>query len=73
MEEWLAKNDKVVVENIIMVHLLDATPTGLPVEFVFWLKDQEALPYEHAISEIMEYAIAKASDYDLMIYQTPIV
>lgn len=70
MEEWLAKNDKVVTENTIMVHLLDATPTGLPVEFVFWLKDQDALPYEHAIADIMEYAIAKANDYGLRIYQT---
>ena len=70
MEEWLAQNDKVVTENTIMVHLLDATPTGLPVEFVFWLKDQDALPYEHAIADIMEYAIAKANDYGLRIYQT---
>jgi len=70
MEEWLAQNDKVVTENTIMVHLLDATPTGLPVEFVFWLKDQDALPYEHAISDIMEYAIAKANSYGLRIFQT---
>ena len=52
-----------------MVHQLDGTPTGLPVEFVFWLRDQDALPYEHAISEIMEHAYATANDYGLRIYQ----
>jgi miniconductance mechanosensitive channel len=69
MEEWLAKNDKVLADKPILVHQLDATPTGLPVEFVFWLHEQDAIPYEHGISEIMEYAYAKADDYALRIYQ----
>lgn len=69
MEEWLAKNSKVIPENPILVHQLDATPTGLPVEFVFWLHDQNAIPYEHGISEIMEYAYAAANDFGLRIYQ----
>ncbi len=69
MEEWLAKNDKVLADKPILVHQLDATPTGLPVEFVFWLHEQDAIPYEHDISEIMEYAYAKADDYALRIYQ----
>jgi miniconductance mechanosensitive channel len=69
MEQWLAKNEKVVAENPILVHQLDATPTGLPVEFVFWLRSQDAIPFEHAISEIMEYAYAKCNDYGLRIYQ----
>ena len=69
MEQWLAKNEKVVAENVVMVHQLDATPTGLPVEFVFWLKAQDALNFEHAISEIMEYAYAQAPVFGLRIYQ----
>ena len=69
IEQWLAKHEKVVTENIILVHQLDATPTGLPVEFVFWLKAQDALNFEHAISEIMEYAYAQASVFGLRIYQ----
>ena len=69
MEEWLAKNDKVISENPILVHQLDATPTGLPVEFVFWLHEQDAIPFEHGISEIMEYAYAAANDFGLRIYQ----
>ena len=69
IEQWLAKHEKVVTENIILVHQLDATPTGLPVEFVFWLKAQDALNFEHAISEIMEYAYAQAPVFGLRIYQ----
>ena len=69
MEQWLAKNPLVINDKPILVYQLDATPTGLPVEFVFWLHAQEAIPYEHAISEIMEYAYAASTDFDLRIYQ----
>jgi len=69
MEQWLSSREDVISENIIMVHQLDATPTGLPVEFVFWLTAQDALPYEHAISEIMEHAYAEAPRFGLRIYQ----
>ncbi len=69
MEQWLAGREDVISENIIMVHQLDATSTGLPVEFVFWLTAQDALPYEHAISEIMEHAYAEAPAFGLCIYQ----
>ncbi len=69
MEQWLAQQPQVLKESIIMVHQLDATPTGLPLEFVFWLDMQDVLPYEHAISDIMEYAYAEANAYGLRIYQ----
>ncbi len=69
MEQWLSKNPEVLPDKPILVHQLDATPTGLPLEFVFWLRAQDAIPYEHAISAIMEYAYAIASDYGLRIYQ----
>ena len=69
MEQWLAKHPQVLADKIIMVHQLDATPTGQPVEFVFWLNVQDALPYEHAISEIMEHALAAAPEFGLTIYQ----
>lgn len=69
MEQWLAGREDVLSDLIIMVHQLDSTPTGQPIEFVFWLKMQDALPYEHAISEIMEYAIAEAPVFGLTVYQ----
>ena len=69
MEQWLKEHPKVLDDKIIMVHQLDATPTGLPVEFVFWLTEQDALPFEHLISEIMEHAYAEAPVFGLTIYQ----
>lgn len=69
MEQWLGQHGKVLADKPILVHQLDATPTGLPVEFVFWLKEQAAIPYEHAISEIMEHAYAEAPVFGLRIYQ----
>lgn len=69
IEQWLAQNDLVLADKMIMVHQLDATPTGLPIEFVFWLKAQDALNFEHAISTIMEYAYAEAAVFGLRIYQ----
>jgi miniconductance mechanosensitive channel len=70
MEQWLAQHPHVLKESIIMVHQLDATPTGLPLEFVFWLDMQDVLPYEHTIADIMEYAYAQANEYGLRVYQT---
>ncbi len=69
MEQWLGQHEKVLADKPILVHQLDATPTGLPVEFVFWLREQAAIPYEHAISEIMEHAYAEAPVFGLRIYQ----
>ena len=69
MEQWLKEHPAVIADAFIMVHQLDATPTGLPVEFVFWLKEQDVLTYEHAISEIMEHAYAEAPHFGLVIYQ----
>ena len=69
MEQWLSQHEKVLGENPIMVHQLDATPTGLPVEFMFWVKEQALVPYEHAVSEIMEYAYAEAAVFGLRVYQ----
>jgi len=69
MEQWLRQHPLVVKENIVMVHQLDTTPTGLPLEFVFWLNMQDVLPFEHTISEIMEHAFAEANRFGLRIYQ----
>ncbi|MBQ8066672.1 MAG: mechanosensitive ion channel [Prevotella sp.] len=69
MEQWLSQHPDVMTDNIIMVHQLDGTPAGLPVELVFWLKMQDVLPYEHAISQIMEHVYAEAPAFGLTVYQ----
>ena len=69
MEQWLGKCEKVLADKPILVHQLDATPTGLPLEFVFWVKDQDVISYEHAISDVMEYAYTEANVFGLRLYQ----
>ena len=69
IEEWLAKQPAVLPDSPILVRQAEATQGGCCVEFIFWLRAQDALTYEHDTSDIMEYIIAAANDYGLRIYQ----
>lgn len=69
IEAWLIKNEKVVGDKPVLVRQAEAAQAGCCVEFMFWLKAQNALDYEHDTSDIMEYIFAKGGDYDLRIYQ----
>lgn len=70
IEQWLKENPKVIGEKNPLVKQTEALqPTGCCVEFIFWLKAQDALTYEHDTSDIMEYIYAKSADYGLRIYQ----
>ena len=69
MEDYLAHHPHVVAQMGVMARQMDGTPTGLPVEFTFWLKDKDWATFEHVTSEIMEYAYAAANRYGLAIYQ----
>lgn len=69
IEDWLKKNEKVVAEKPVLVRQAEAAQAGCCVEFMFWLKAQNAIDYEHDTSEVMEYVFAKSADYGLRIYQ----
>ena len=69
IEQWLKQHPKVVAEKPVLVRQAEATQAGCCVEFMFWLKAQNALDFEHDTSDIMEYIFAKASSYGLCIYQ----
>ena len=69
IEQWLKQNPKIVAEKPVLVRQAEAVQAGCCVEFMFWLKAQNALDYEHDTSDIMEYIFAKGGDYDLRIYQ----
>ena len=52
------------------MHQVDSPQaSGYCLEFVFWLKAQDAITYEHDTSDIMEYIYAEASAFGLTIYQ----
>ena len=52
-----------------MVHQLNPTTTGLPVEFYFFLTEKDWIPYEHQLADIMNRIYAMTPDFGLRIYQ----
>ena len=69
IEQWLQANPKVIAEKPILVRQAEATQAGCCVEFIFWLRSQAAIDYEHDTSDIMEYIYAACTDFGLRIYQ----
>lgn len=69
VECWIAARDDVNSEMMFFVRQLEATSTGLPMEFYFFLKQKDWKPYEHHLAEIMEYIYAIVDDFGLKIYQ----
>jgi miniconductance mechanosensitive channel len=69
IEKWLSTRQEVNTEMMMMVRQLEATNTGLPMEFYFFLKNKEWTPYEHDLATIMEQIYAMAPTFGLKIYQ----
>ena len=69
IEQWLRDNDDVNPDMTILARQAEATQNGLALEFVFFLKHKGGIPFEHAISRIIEYIIAITPDFGLRIYQ----
>ena len=69
IEAWLKEHPKVLGDKTVLVRQAEAAQAGCCVEFIFWLRAQDALSYEHDTSDIMEYIFAKSADFDLRIYQ----
>ena len=69
IEQWLSDNPKVIGEKNPLVRQAEAAQAGCCVEFIFWLRSQAAIDYEHDTSDIMEYIYATSADYGLRIYQ----
>lgn len=69
VERWIAARDDVNSEMMFFVRQLEATSTGLPMEFYVFLKQKDWKPYEHHLAEIMEYIYAIVDDFGLKIYQ----
>ena len=69
IEQWLQTNPKVIAEKPPLVRQAEAAQAGCCMEFIFWLRSQAAIDYEHDTSDIMEYIFAASSEYGLRIYQ----
>lgn len=69
MENWLKQSPEVNTELTCMVRQREATNTGLPIEFYFFLNNKEWIVYEHNLAEIMEWAYTMAPVFGLHIYE----
>lgn len=69
VEQYLTRRDDVNQQMTLMVRQLEATTTGLPLEFYFFLKDKAWVEYEHHLADIMERIYAIAPEFGLTIYQ----
>lgn len=72
MERLLRETAAVNSDMVIMVRQLEATNTGLPVEFYFFLSDKTWVNYEHNLADIMDMIYALTPEFDLKIYQLQI-
>lgn len=69
VDKALSMRPEVNNEMLIMVREYEPTPSGLPVEFYFFLKSKEWKTYEMQAAEIMEWVIAIAPEFNLKVYQ----
>lgn len=69
MEHFIAKRPEVNADMMYMVRQLEATQSGLPLEFYFFTKEKEWKTYEHHLADIMEQIYAFAPVFGLRIYE----
>ena len=69
IERYLSSRKDVAPEMGVLVREAEATQSGLPLGFLFFVKNDPAVDYEHSLAEIMEWCYAMANEFNLTIYQ----
>ena len=69
IEDYLRRHPKVNADMMLMVRQLEATQSGLPVEFYFFLKEKSWVEYEHQLAEILDFIYAITPDFGLLVYE----
>ena len=69
IEDYLRHHPKVNADMMLMVRQLEATQSGLPVEFYFFLKEKSWVEYEHQLAEILDFIYAITPDFGLLVYE----
>lgn len=69
VEQWLSTLNTVNTNMTFMVRQLEATSTGLPIEFYFFLKEKSWVEYEHQLADIMDAIYALAPEFGMKLYQ----
>jgi miniconductance mechanosensitive channel len=69
VERFISERPEVNIDMMYVVRQLEATQSGLPLEFYFFTKEKEWKIYEHNLAIIMEQIYAIVPIFDLKIYQ----
>ncbi|PDP60871.1 mechanosensitive ion channel family protein [Prevotella intermedia] len=69
IETYLKKRDDVNKSATLLIHQLEATQNGLPIELIFFLNTTNGIEYEKKISDILEHVYAYANEFGLQIYE----
>lgn len=69
IETYLRKRDDVNKSTTLLIHQLEATQNGLPIELIFFLNTTNGIEYEKKISDILEHVYAYANEFGLQIYE----
>lgn len=69
LEHYLKAHPQVNADMTLMVRQLEATQSGLPVEFYFFLKEKTWVEYERQLAEILDYIYAITPDFGLLVYE----
>lgn len=69
VEQYLINRPEVNEKQTLLVRQAEATQAGLPIEFVFFIKNSPDIHYEHTLADIMEHLYAYTHAFGLTIYQ----
>ncbi|MBF1386459.1 mechanosensitive ion channel family protein [Prevotella aurantiaca] len=69
IETYLRKREDVNKSATPLVHQLEATQNGLPIEIIFFLNTTNGIEFENKISDILEHVYAYVNEFGLQIYE----
>lgn len=71
LETYLKSQPIVHDEMTVMVHYLQPTENGLPVELVAFSKEKAGAPYERFQSDVLDHVLAILPEFGLKVFQRP--
>lgn len=71
LEAFLARDSRVLHDQIYMVRQLDPTPSGIPLQLYFFTGITEWKAYEGVQADIFDHVYAIINRFGLSVYQTP--
>ena len=69
IEKYLSSRKEVNEKMTLIVRQIEATQCGLPLEVLFFIKNDKQINYEHTLADIIEHIYAYTNTFGLTIYQ----